>query len=275
LVTCLTTIAGEDQRTSELLGWGWLHADLARRVSAAQHASWWYVLTEVDGTTLDVGPVRRRPAAAWAPAGPAPTYRNVEVWLQVTRAELTALLDHPPPGWAPLIVDIANRVAHRPGGPPNADPTDRFPNVALRRWIHIRDRHCTFVGCRVGAHQGEIDHSHEHAKGGPTIDANLGAACGSDHALHSNHGWRVRQPAPGTVIWTSPLGHDYRTAPPPRPHDVLPPMPDPTRAEDLDDPPTDSEWDRGCIVYLPAPRPRPAPMPKTPAPQRDYGEPPF
>src|SRR5690606_36268808 len=87
LLTGLGTIAGVDRRASQLLGWGTVHAELARTVSSTSHASWWYVLVQPDGTPLDVGPIRRRPTQRWA-TGPTPNYRDVEVWLQVTRDEL-------------------------------------------------------------------------------------------------------------------------------------------------------------------------------------------
>ena len=216
------------------------------------------MLTEPDGTALDVGPMRRRPTRPWAP-GPTPDY-PVEVWLQVTRPQLRALLDDPPPGWGQLIADLVHRITNSPGGPPPGDPADRFPNAHLRRWIHIRDRRCVFPGCRVAPHRGDIDHTLDYAKGGTTVDGNLAAACGPDHDLKTKHGWTARQTRPGHVTWTSPLGHTYTRTPPPGPDQALTPMPNPGRPEhDIIlgyQPDSDHDTDRPptlCVDVIPHP----------------------
>jgi hypothetical protein len=227
----LGTVAGVDRRPGELIGRGMLHAELARRITAAPGASWCYVLTEPDGTPLHVGPIRRRPTQPWSDR-PAVGYRNVEVWLQFTRDQLDHLRHHPPPGWEMLLTDIAQRIATSPGGAPNGDPTDRLPSIPLRRWINIRDRHCAFPGCRVAAYRCDQDHSVEYANAGPTADHNLAACCGVDHRLRHEGGWTVHQPTPGRIIWTSPLGHQYQRITPPGPTQAFDPMPNPTRPKD-------------------------------------------
>ncbi len=279
LLTGLGSIAGRDRRPGHLLGHGHLHAELARRISAAPHACWWYVLIEPDGTPLDVGPIRRRPTKPWYD-GPTPGYRHVHVWLQLTRAELTQLLDDPPPGWTPLLADIANRIAHRPLGPPNGDPADRFPTAALRRWVHIRDQRCSFPGCRVAAHRGDIDHTRDHATGGPTVDTNLGPCCGPDHDLKTTYGWTAHQTRPGHVTWTSPLGHTYQRTPPPGPDQALTPIPHTYAPDDprlhhqrYDNP----HWHTDTCLWTapPPPAPVPEPQPPPPPPQPDNDAIPF
>ncbi len=229
LLAGLPTIAGLDRRPGELLGWGFLHAELARHLSATPGASWWYALVEPDGTPLDVGAIRKRPTQSWTD-DPNPIRANLEVWLHLTRDELTHLGSHPPPGWELIVADLAQRVANSAGGPPNGDPTDRLPSAALRRWIAVRDRRCVFPGCRVAAQHCDADHTVEHAKGGPTVDVNLANACGPDHALRHDGGWTVEQPAPGRVVWTSPLGHRYERVPPFT--QALVPIPEPTRPDE-------------------------------------------
>src|SRR5690606_1820640 len=73
----LGTIAGRDRRPAELLGWSLLHAELARPLTAAPGASWWYVLCDESGQPSHVGPIRRRPHQRWWD-GPAATCRGVE-----------------------------------------------------------------------------------------------------------------------------------------------------------------------------------------------------
>jgi Domain of unknown function (DUF222) len=266
----LGTIAGRDRRPGELLGWGLLHAELARQLSAAPAASWWYVLTDPDGGPRHVGPIRRRPTRPWWDGEPA-GHREVEVWLQLTQAELTRLAIDPPPGWARLVADLNHRITHSRAGAPNGDPTDRLPHSGLRRFLAIRDRRCMFPGCRVPSHRCHADHTLDHAHGGPTIDTNLAHVCGADHDLKTRHGWRARQLTPGHLVWTSPLGHDYHRRPPHGPNHTLPPMTHPSRPEDDWPTPEDSTidrewWTNTCLPHRPDPNAPPTPTPE-PAPE--------
>ncbi len=265
----LGTIAGCDRRCGDLLGYGPIHAELARRISAAPSASWFYVLTDPDGTPLDVGPTPRRPTQPWADGAP-PGYPRVEIWLHLTRDQLTQLADQPPPGWHDLIADLTHRIANSPGGPPNGDPRDRLPNAALRRWICIRDRQCVFPGCRVAPHRCEPDHTIEHAHGGPTSDANLANACTPDHTLRHKHGWTVHQPRPGHIVWTSPLGHRYERTPPPAAGHTYKPMPQPTHPDEDSlrfwVNPDDTGWERNTCLRQAPPPPPPKPEPESPPP---------
>jgi hypothetical protein len=50
----------------------------------------------------------------------------------------------------------------------------------------------------------------------------LGALCPHAHRVKHRGGWRVEQPEPGTFVWRSPLGGEYRTTA----EQLLPLMPD-------------------------------------------------
>ena len=251
----LGTIAGRDRRPGELLGWSLLHAELARQVTAAPGASWWYVLTDESGQPSHVGPIRRRPTRPWWD-GPATPGHNVEVWLQATATELADLVADPPPGWEAIIADIAHRVAHTPAGAPNGDPTDRFPSTGLRRFLAIRDRRCAFPGCRVPSHRTDVDHTIDYTKGGPTRDTNLTHLCRPDHDLKTTHGWHAEAIAPGRLRWTSPLGHVYHRLAPRGPHHAHPPLPNPPGPEhDWFRPLTDDQYE-ALFGSTPSPEPR-------------------
>lgn len=86
-----------------------------------------------------------------------------------------------------------------------------------------------FPGCRVAPHRTDADHTVEHARGGRTIDTNMGSVCEPDHILRHEDGWHVYQPQPGRFIWVSPLGHEYKRQPPPGPGHAVEPMARPTR----------------------------------------------
>jgi hypothetical protein len=282
LLVGLGTIAGLDRGSGDLLGCGPVHAELARRIAAAPRASWFYVLVDPDGTPLDVGPIRSRPTRPVID-DPPPGYRRVEIWLHLTRDQLTHLVNQPPLGWHRLMAGLAHRIANSPGGAPNGDPRDRLPGAALRRWICIRDRRCVFPGCRVAPHRCDADHTIEHAHGGPTSDANLAPTCTPDHVLRHKHGWTVHQTRPGRVVWISPLGHRYHHTPLPAPGRGIEPMPDPTHPDEdsiriwvRDD---DTDWQRDSCLHKapppPPPKPEPEPPPKSARPHPDDNIPPF
>lgn len=107
----------------------------------------------------------------------------------------------------------AGVAAPAPATPPQDQPTQRAPGAELARWITTRDRTCRAPGCRVPARAADIDHTTNHANGGPTSHDNLAVVCRHHHRLKHDSGWRVTQPEPGTLVWTSPRGHAYSRQP--------------------------------------------------------------
>ena len=92
------------------------------------------------------------------------------------------------------------------------------PSAALERAIRCRDLTCRFPGCSRPATHCDIDHTipfnHDNpAVGGATVESNLKCLCRQHHRLKTFGGWQDRQLTDGTVIWTSPTGQTYRTAP--------------------------------------------------------------
>ncbi|MCA1672345.1 MAG: HNH endonuclease, partial [Actinobacteria bacterium] len=114
----------------------------------------------------------------------------------------------------------------------------------------------------------DLDHTVDHAHGGPTTDANSGPLCPHDHWLKHVGGWRLTQPEPGHFTWTSPLGRVYHTRPQPIVTDLPDPLPGP-EYPDYPSPATPGE--DGPILYRPPPEPEPPPPP---APAADPDEPP-
>lgn len=162
-------------------------------------------------------------------ASPSPALGNdldgVQARIQVTIAATTlaGLDDHPAEldGLGPLDPDIARALAGRNNGWSrlflDADgmvtETDTYtPTEGMRRYLRARDQHCRFPGCRMPVHRCEIDHNHDHAKGGRTAIDNLAHFCRSHHQLKHpdidpDHCWTARSRPDGTIEWTSPLGH--------------------------------------------------------------------
>src|SRR5207249_1334336 len=115
--------------------------------------------------------------------------------------------------WAALITHLAHQHTH-PQPPPH-DPPARLPGAALRPPVQTRHRPCTGPPARHPAVRNEQDHIREHAPGGPTTPDHLHPPCRHDHTLHTNGGWRVAQPEPGHITWTSPMGRIHETRPKP------------------------------------------------------------
>ncbi|WP_417509892.1 HNH endonuclease signature motif containing protein [Microbacterium sp.] len=98
--------------------------------------------------------------------------------------------------------------------------TDNYvPTAGMKRYLRARDQHCRFPGCRTPAHRCQIDHNHDHAKGGPTALSNLSLFCTSHHPLKhpdvdDRDRWTAKQLDDGVVLWTSPLGRTYTDEPP-------------------------------------------------------------
>jgi len=102
-----------------------------------------------------------------------------------------------------------------PCPPRQADETARFPNTPLRRWIAARDTTCRAPGCTTPARSCDVDHTIEHADGGPTRHDNLGELCRHHHRLKGEGGFKLEQPEPGHFRWTGPTGRTYDVHPDP------------------------------------------------------------
>lgn len=78
----------------------------------------------------------------------------------------------------------------------------RFFTGGARLAAQLNDHHCPWPGCTVPTSSCEIDHSTDHADGGPTNPANGGPFCGK-HNRHKQKGF---------TVWRDPTGqwHTHR-----------------------------------------------------------------
>ncbi len=88
------------------------------------------------------------------------------------------------------------------------------PSAALADLVRTRDGTCRFPGCRQPSRRCDLDHVTPWPAG-PTTADNLAALCRHHHRLKHQSPWSVRAGPGGTLDWTSPSGHAYRTAPEP------------------------------------------------------------
>jgi hypothetical protein len=143
-----------------------------------------------------------------------------------TARELTCLTRSP---WDRILTDpVSGVVLH-------VDTYQR--TAAIDRYLRARDQHCRFPGCRLPAIRCEVDHTIDHALGGPTDARNLAHLCQRHHSMKQFTAWRVRQLADGVLEWTSPLGRTYTEYPPSLGVHFRPSVDDPNDA----DPPEDGD----------------------------------
>jgi hypothetical protein len=91
---------------------------------------------------------------------------------------------------------------------PNYKPTER-----LRRHLFARDRACRIPGCNAPAELCDIDHCTPWP-GGATCECSTECLCGNHHRMKHETGFTLTpstnpQDPPGTLIWTTPAGHQY------------------------------------------------------------------
>ncbi|MGN6607203.1 MAG: HNH endonuclease signature motif containing protein, partial [Jatrophihabitans sp.] len=227
----LGTLLGLDDRPGEVAGWGPVPASVARAlVARQQRCAWRFGVHDEGGWLVFDGLTRRRamPAGAvplgadagadagsrGAEGGPtgggAPKVDGVvEIHLPLDWVNAgggspfvlpTSVSD--PSGWTAVLADIAGQVAT--AGPIVQDAAARFPGRPLRRRTEMVYRWCLFPGCRRPARWCDIDHRTEWARGGRTVEINLGPECRHDHVNKSERGWRLIRTGPRSFCWISP-----------------------------------------------------------------------
>ncbi|WP_426765167.1 DUF222 domain-containing protein [Pseudarthrobacter sp. 1G09] len=98
----------------------------------------------------------------------------------------------------------------RDGAPLEIGRTSYRLTEAMKRWIRMRDGHCTFPGCTNPSTDNDTDHLTAWQQHGTTGVSNLAQLCPRHHRLKHNSGWTptvaTETEPPG---WTSPTGRHY------------------------------------------------------------------
>jgi hypothetical protein len=87
------------------------------------------------------------------------------------------------------------------------------PSRRLRHLVRARTATCSAPGCARPAPQCDLDHTVPYDQGGRTCECNLAPLCRHHHRCKQAEGWRLEQPEPGVVCWTTPAGRHYITTP--------------------------------------------------------------
>jgi hypothetical protein len=114
---------------------------------------------------------------------------------------------------AQVVAELAKSATLQPLTFPAAAERRYTPSAALADFVRCRDLTCRAPGCDEPATRCDIDHTTPYAHGGLTHPSNLKSLCRKHHLLKTFWGWRDKQLADGTVIWTLPSGQTYVTSP--------------------------------------------------------------
>jgi hypothetical protein len=112
--------------------------------------------------------------------------------------------------WAAHLKDRLQFLETSPCGHTRQSPAYTPPN-RLRHLVEIRQRTCSFPGCRRSARRCDLDHTVPFDQGGPTCECNLAPLCRRHHQAKQAPGWDLDQHEPGVMTWRLPSGRVYET----------------------------------------------------------------
>jgi uncharacterized protein DUF222 len=87
------------------------------------------------------------------------------------------------------------------------------PSRKLHHLVRARNATCAAPGCSRRAATCDLDHTDPHHRGGRTCECNLAPLCRHHHRCKQAEGWWLEQPEPGVLVWHTPAGRTYATAP--------------------------------------------------------------
>ena len=181
---------GQSAAPGELAGYGPADAGTCRELAgrAGPGAQWCLTLTDAGGRAV---------AHACAPDGsPGPGSVAIQ-WAAGLRSRLEFL---------------------EAGSCSHARRTSRYrPARNLVHLIRVRQRTCSFPGCRRPARRCDLDHTVPYDQGGATCECNLAPLCRRHHLAKQTYGWHLTQDQPGVMTWRTPSGRTCTTHPEPYP----------------------------------------------------------
>jgi hypothetical protein len=197
------TAYGWSAAPGDIGGWGLLDPDDTRRLlqAASLHprTRWRVTLLAPDGTAAAHG--RARGPHPWIPPPITGTSRASPDTRQA--AALAEFLR----GLTLTLTPVAK------GSCDHASREDRYtPSRKLKDLIRARTARCTAPGCGAQAVHCDLDHTLPYPAG-ITCQCDLAPACRRHHRCKQAPGWRLAQPEPGVMHWTTPSGRSYTTRP--------------------------------------------------------------
>jgi hypothetical protein len=188
----LSTWLGLSASPGEVAGFGPLAAQdcrsLGQVMASHPQTRWCLTITDDGGRPVAHGCARRRRGGPGKGPGPPPGSVSWVAGLAV--------------GWLE-----SGGCAHRREG------AGYRPSAVLEHRVRVRQQVCAFPGCPRAARRCDLDHTIAYDRGGRTCECNLAPLCRRHHRAKQAPGWRLDQPEPGIMTWTTPSGRTYTTHP--------------------------------------------------------------
>jgi hypothetical protein len=207
------TLYGWSAAPGEIPGFGLLDPQATRDTvqAASRHPQTRWCITVIgpDGTAAAHGCAPG--PHPWTPAsrdGPGPPSHGPQATPATPTpagqaAQVTGLLRRLGVQLAPIAKDSCDHRHH----------SDRYViSRKLKHLIQARADKCTAPGCNRPAAAADADHTIAWPEG-PSCECNLGAPCRYHHRNKQAPGWRLDQPEPGVMRWTTPSGRVHTTYP--------------------------------------------------------------
>jgi hypothetical protein len=198
------TLFGWSGAPAEVSGFGLIGPGDARDLiaTASQHprSRWCVTILGKDGEAIAHGCASGQ--HPWTPANPrdGTTRAGPDDNQRAQLAELLRQLKITP---APIAKGTCDHLERE----------DRYrPSRKLSHLIRARTATCPAPGCGAQAIHGEIDHTTPYPAGG-TDQCNLSPPCSRHHHAKHAPGWKLQQPEPGIMRWTTPSGRVHTTSP--------------------------------------------------------------
>jgi hypothetical protein len=203
LTVAAGTAYGWSSVPGEVGGWGLTDADETRRLlqaaSAHPRTRWCFTLLAPDGTAAAHGCARGQ--HPWIPPPHGGGTRDGP-----DERQAAALAD--------FLRDLNITVTPiAKGSCDHRNAEDRYvPSRKLRHLVCARTATCPAPGCGAHAYHNDLDHTVPHPDG-PTDECNIAPPCRRHHRVKQAPGWKLEQPEPGVMIWTTPSRRTYTTKP--------------------------------------------------------------
>jgi len=205
LLVSAGTLFGWSSAPGEIAGFGLLDPqatrDLTEAAAAHPETRWCVTVVGADGTAAGHG---------CAP-GPHP-------WIPASRDGPQATPGTPGPDQAAQVTGLLRRLGVQlaPIAKDTCDHRHHSSRYVISRkvkhLIQARADKCTAPGCNRPAAEADADHTIPWPHG-PSCECNLGVPCRYHHRNKQAPGWRLDQPRPGIMRWTTPSGRVHTTHP--------------------------------------------------------------
>src|SRR5579859_6205993 len=221
----LVTVLDLADRPGEIPGIGPIDPALARDLAHAAarnpRSTWCVTVTDQDGHAIGHGCARPQASGRAPPrtTGQAPMAEAGRPGFAFTAGDGNG----PPGGYGTwqlstgIVGQPEQTIALEPIATDQCDHRHQArghdPGVKLRHLSEIRHATCTAPACRRPAAQSDFEHNIPFESGGLTCLCNGGPKCRHDHRVKQDPRWKVDQPTPAVIRWTTPSGRQYTTEP--------------------------------------------------------------